>query len=627
MKINLIEQPITFYTTDKIYDMAINDQLNKINLKQCGVKYNPLSGERLILSDVLYKKSQIKRKPYTLYVDQSSLDKDRFVIVQFLLDDIARRKQKGNTPATIKAFIRDIGTFCKWLTNENIKFSKTIKEAKQLYHMYMFYLKNNIKAGNMAHYYARTLSSNTLQLLVYVFDDYNGFISSGISPIPAIRLNVTEKASNEDFIYSFNFFHQLFSQLADFILEEKQYPFLLNLPRESLWVIPSRTWVRNENTEHYLKSYNYKTGQIKSVKEIQKAYGFKDEKTAYDYRNSFMYKLHNNNVNTKSNTRMFLGRVAMKAYFMHFLAITGMNDSTAGTLKWNDQYEINKEQYNFRNIKYRAQNKLVEFKIQKEFVTDFKKFIQLREYLLDGHKIDYLFFSHDRKKAQLSPRQMKGSYSSLINTEMIKNIDPQLPRITSKQLRINKIYQVIKQNGIVAASNLAQNLPSTILSKYVSETTEDAMEQFTEFFNQLNKDIIFKENEGIDISVGQCKQLNNPNTKLDINPFDSNCSQGEGCLFCDKYGIHADEIDFRKLYSLEYLINECKYIASDNNIFESVYGNILSRITNIIEFTEEQVPTLKSKIQFVKRDVYENENLTPYFEHKLNTLLELGVLK
>lgn len=627
MENNLKEQPITFYTLDKIYELAINDQLDKINPRRCGIKHNPLSGERVIISDLLYKKSYIKRRPFSLYVDTTTYDKDRLVIVRFILDDLARRKQKGNSPATIRGFIRCIISFCRWLTDESINFPATIEESKQLYHMYTFYLKNKIKTEEYSHSHCQALSSNMLQLLEYVFDDCNGFISSGIIPIAFKAPNSTNKVSNEDFIYSFNFFHQLFSQLTDFLLEQKQYPFLLNLPRKNLWVIPSRTWVKNEDTQHYLKSYNYETGQIKSVKEIQKAYGFKEEKTAYDYRNSFMYKLNNNNIDTKSNTRMFLGRIAMKAFFMHFLAITGMNDSTAATLKWNNNYEIEKEQYSFRNIKYRAQNKLVEFKIQKEFVADFKKFIKLREYLLDGNKIDYLFFSGDRKTAKLSPPQIRGTYSSLINKDMINNVDPQLPRITSRELRVNKIYQVIKQNGILAAANLAQNLPSTILSNYIAETTEDTMKQFTEFFNRLNKTIIFKEYEGTNISVGQCKQPNEPHIDLDIGPFDSNCSQSEGCLFCDKYGIHADETDIRKLYSLEYLINECKYIASDNNTFKSVYGNILSRITNIIEFMQEQVPTLKPEIQFVKRDVYENENLAPYFEHKLSTLLELGVLK
>lgn len=59
-----------------------------------------------------------------------------------------------------------------------------------------------------------------------------------------------------------------------------------------------------------------------------------------------MYKLHENNINTKTNTRMFLGRVALKATHA-FLVITGMNDSTAATLAWNDDFTIEKEQQNF----------------------------------------------------------------------------------------------------------------------------------------------------------------------------------------------------------------------------------------------------------------------------------------
>lgn len=70
---------------------------------------------------------------------------------------------------------------------------------------------------------------------------------------------------------------------------------------------------------------------------------------------------------------------------------TGMNDSTASTLKWNKNYQINKTRQKFRNIKYRAGNKVVEFEIGTKFLKQFQQFILLREFVLNGNESEYLF--------------------------------------------------------------------------------------------------------------------------------------------------------------------------------------------------------------------------------------------
>ena len=51
---------IKFYTTDEIYHMEKNNTLKLIDLKKVGVTSNA----NVILSNLLYKKYQIIKKPY-----------------------------------------------------------------------------------------------------------------------------------------------------------------------------------------------------------------------------------------------------------------------------------------------------------------------------------------------------------------------------------------------------------------------------------------------------------------------------------------------------------------------------------------------------------------------------------
>ena len=78
---------------------------------------------------------------------------------------------------------------------------------------------------------------------------------------------------------------------------------------------------------------------------------------------------------------------------------------------------------------------------------------------------------------------------------------------------------------------------------------------------------------------------------------------------------------------MKYVINECKYVAKDENHFLSIYGNVLKRIISIEEEIINTSKLSKKDLEEYEKDVFENENLHPYWEYKLNTLINMGVLK
>lgn len=117
------------------------------------------------------------------------------------------------------------------------------------------------------------------------------------------------------------------------------------------------------------------------------------------------------NKNVNHRYRLELAAKALKAYFFILLDITGMNDSTPSSVKWNDDSFIDEvAEKGLRNIKYRARNKVVVFKIQRIFLESFRTFIKLRRFILNGHECETLFFTGYSEKSTLTENGSTGGF-------------------------------------------------------------------------------------------------------------------------------------------------------------------------------------------------------------------------
>ncbi|MFA6397131.1 MAG: hypothetical protein WCW84_14290, partial [Sulfurimonas sp.] len=477
----MVKQPIFFLTPEAIKNIYKNRELIEYN--NIGVQLD----QKLILSQVMYKTKKITKSPYTLHVNPQSFIYERQKIINYFIEEIIIPcLQNGKSLRTSTSKIQKIITFIHWADREDILFTGSKKEARKALEAYTLFLKSNIRTSKLSQGEAHSRHSSSMHFLRSVHDDGAGEITIGIKNIPNKRDSKIVKSTNADISYSFNFYHAFFSQVADFLLQGQKYPFQLKLPAESLWVIPSSNWIKPNHQENEIMAFDYAKGKIRGGQEIKDRYGLKYLRDGRWARNNLLKAIGNNNADLSSAQRLKLGAIAIRAYFMHFLAITGMNDSTAATLPWAEEYDIEKTKQKFRNVKYRAGNKIVEFQIQREFINDFQKYLKLREFVLDGTVLDSLFFTRFGKNAVVSNNQRVGSFSSNINRYMIKHIDQNLPKINSKQSRVNKTHQVIKQNGLIAASQLAQSSKNTIIKHYLGESEESSTKQLTSYFDELN---------------------------------------------------------------------------------------------------------------------------------------------
>ncbi len=541
-------------------------------------------------------------------VTRKKMIKWRQKVAQFIIDDIVLKYQMGRSYGTIEVFIQQIFYFIDWIDSNNLELNNNIQTAKIAFQQYTIFLRSKIRNGSLAIRTAHIKHIAVYKLLNSIYEDKENVIAAGIQLIKKVRSNTIGKSHLKDQQYHYNFYYNFFHQVTNFLLENKPYPLKLHLPSNDIWFLPTRRTFFNDVKE-YPMAFNYLDGTVREEVEIKELFNLEFLKEAIDRRNHFLQLLEENN-KYYSDYRFKLGSMALKAFYILFLTNTGMNDSTAASLKWETNSE-KKEQHNFKNIKYRAGNKPVEFQIKKKFSKNFTKFLLLREYLLNKNEFNYLFFHGYDKNIRFNNTQKLGTFSSIINRYFKENIDTNLPTINSKQLRVNKTHQVIKSDGIIAASQLAQSSISTIISSYLGESQESADSQFLEYFNTLNKKIFEKSSTEKEIAIGRCKKINTPDKKFTPIIFQNNCDYNEGCLFCKNFGLHIDKIDLQKLYSLKYVINECKYVAKDENHFISIYGNVLKRIISIEEEIINTSKLLKKDLEEYEKDVFENENLHP----------------
>lgn len=618
----------------KVFFISLGTLIKQLK-REDDIEYRHLGlrlSSNIALGGIFYKIREHKenRHAHNLFVEENSFDKNRKVIIEYLIEEIAIPEyQLGLANSTIFNHLKNTIKFIDWCDANNLELLFSKPSAREVYQQYTLYLKNSIRDGSFQYSTAGARQTQARKLLRGIFNDKEGFITSGIPKIPSninsSNVGCSEKSSELDYKYAFNFYNDLFHQIADFLLEGKEYPYSINLVNKTYWLLPFQSrlpWIIGTHNSTAVKAFDYELGELIDSKKMESLYSL-NRKSINSAKSKLRIRIQKHNIDKITDVRLYLGTIGMKAYYMLFLMLTGINDSTASSLSWDGDYTIEKEYQKFRNIKYRAGNKPVEFQIQSRFIGAFQKFLTLRDFVLNGYSCEYLFFNHYGKSVSLTIEQLSGKYSSVINNYMKRQIDSSLPIINSRQSRVNKTHWVINKFGIKRAAQVAQTSVNVINKAYTGESENSSSLQLTEYFHKLNNLVLNKTNSDTNVSIGHCADPYNPKTDVDS----ISCNQNYGCLFCKQFRTHADEEDICKLYSALYVVDESRYVAKNEEHFQKVLGGVESRINSILNKIATINDVKINLLQKVKKRVYEDEILHPYWEHKLTTLVRMGVLK
>jgi hypothetical protein len=582
------------------------------------------------LCQLLYPKSLKKSNSKYVLVESLTFNENRRKILDYLIENIIiRNYHLGIRDATTIRRIKEIKYFINYSDKNKLDFLSDIKYAQKTFLRYTKYLQTCIKNSSYTQRTASILQKEALKMLSIVHNIKEIEIRENTPIIHSGNETRTTQAMKEDDInYCFNFYYQLFNNIYNFIFQKEMYPFSMNICNETHWLMPySKSFISNIFKGLKTSAFDPETGRVSSLEDLKAKSSLDLPDINKDSHKRAIHTFSNHlkmaNSSFDSEERKQVAILGCKAYYIIFLFTTGMNDVVASTLLWDEEFSIEKNTHDFRNIKFRANNKEVEFQIASKFIPLFKKYLKMREYLLQSNNNNYLFFDGHGDSTYMSTTRNSGCLSSSINNRFIiafKN--NKLRNLTSRTIRLYKTKYLIKNHGVITSSNIVQTNISTLLKHYTGENEEFAGEQITTFFESLNKNALNNKDDSLSIPAGHCSDYENPKTSFALKEIKSDCKKSEGCLFCEHFRCHANEDDIRKLFSILFIIEESRTKASSPSHFDSIYLVVIKRINNLIF----EIAKTNKHTEEIRIDVFKNENLSFYWEKRLEMLIEIGVL-
>lgn len=168
---------------------------------------------------------------------------------------------------------------------------------------------------------------------------------------------------------------------------------------------------------------------------------------------------------------------------------------------------------------------------------------------------------------------------------------------------------------------------STAIKSYLSGSFSENIGQIERYFSSVGGVLLELENKNklLETQAGSCNGELIPSHQLDEGSIQPNCRDYLGCLFCESHLFHFDKKDAWKLLSMAYVIEQLRQTQISHAEHAKVFDATLSKIYWIID-EMEKVESLANDIYEMRIDVFERENLSPYWQNKLRLYVDIGVL-
>lgn len=429
----------------------------------------------------------------------------------------------------------------------------------------------------------------------------------------------------------------LFVGISDFLLKDKRFPYAMPFLSGSIWLtVAEYPFVSELVLDLGLPrtgacmTFNYSIGKFREWDDFASRSSMTiSKKEKYYQRKLHDYEADNYAANNdlRHERRMRLARYAHDCFLAMFVAISGMNESPVRNMPWSKDIKILSGEKGLRTVKIRALNKVVTFTIRAGFDKYLKRFLKLREYVCGGTEFGLFFFTMplmgQRHLRKLDENRLIGLHRFLVGL-----VDPSLPKISYQDFRNYKDSFLAKSHGAEAARILLQHSEKTQRKNYLKANEKTAIDQIVDFFGYAL--VFFSEPHPLETPTGGCDKDCAPVIATEIQipvELTPNCKDLMGCLFCKKFRLHADITDARKLVSLEFVTKEMIHACKDIVHFNSVYSLVLSRISFFLEQMTLREPRMKTQLLEVRVEVFQNHQLTDYWQRHLERLVKIGVLK
>lgn len=459
----------------------------------------------------------------------------------------------------------------------------------------------------------------------------------------------TEPLSLHDFTHAVALNQSIFDGLCDLVLEQRPFPYKLNLPgslgwaESHLWLFPTTMWrmpphqqadtIRGKKGSNSSWPYDYKNGRLATVDEIERRYKGQSRSVRRDKARGCIRRatarLGEANANTHDTWRFTLGMTAQRAFLFLFICNTGSNAQVVRDLETNGAIDASVQNQKFRGLKWRASGKEVTLVAPATFMPRLRRFMELRQYLLQGRKTSYLFFGCGKRNNAL-PAQIGNDSLHNHYRQLLIEIDPNLPKMGPRALRASvDDYYLRLHDSAVAAAVMGHTL-KTEEKKYARGSASDHYEEMTGFLASVSESarrqrVIQLNDVKLDTipleEGGRCDSFQNPEALVAHPPIQPDCKDSQGCLFCNHRVLIAGEEDARKVASAAYVMEQLVLGPKHEEALRPSIAKCDEDLEKIAAF-----PNCRAMVDKVRKDVYDNENLTPFWADKYQLFLELGII-
>jgi len=568
-------------------------------------------------------------------VDTDSYRTGRRTFITNYLDYLSQHIRLGKSPASLKTSVGQFQRFVNWCDDsyvQGLDSQQHYIDAVKLFTEYLIDLvrKTQININTAA----------TLQLVLFttgknIYSDRYGDLFRGIRKIArsSKAVNITETPEQDKVRLSLRFYTSLFHQLSDFIIGFEHFPKRLDFEHGYYWFFPtqmpfagpSNTEKKTQRGKNY-KAYDYINGTVFNVEEIARKipYHCSQRQNAKIARNRALTRIDQANNEKYNIHRMRAASMAFQAFMMLFSSSTGMSLGQIASLGWSNDYLVGIDRQGFRSIKYRAGGRPVEFYIEAKFLKLFKKALRLRDYLIKGTEREsykYLFFSFNGK--DIYPLSMNLSTDFHRRLEICFDFKT---KITTRMWRAHKSNWLLERADINTTATLLQNTRETVIKHYSEGSDQQASKELTVFFDKFKSDIIISNKKpSTSIATGQCVELHSP-TPSSRSYIQPDCKTPEGCLFCEKFRVHADTMDYRKILSLKYILEQSKHLAFNDYHFDEKLKPVIDIINSIASQIESSGKLSKIDAQKIESSIKDEELLSNYWAKKLKLMDDLELI-
>ena len=465
---------------------------------------------------------------------------------------------------------------------------------------------------------------------------------------PGSYVNGTQPVTDAEFGQILSLCESLFLGLSKLALENKPYPYKLHMPKylgwadSFLWIFPGSYWFLPPQLQHirgtkafFPDAYDHKNGKIGNIEEIQHFYAYTSKGR---YKNGLVAANHairmanevisKANTNPRSKHRLRAAVYAINSFLVLFVAQTGLNMAVVRQLEWDDEIKVGTTHHGFREIKWRADGKEISCQISSRFLPLFKRFLELRAYILNGRPLNFLFISLGSTYLDLANRMGKSilnnHYASLLF------VDPNLPKFGGRVLRATAHDWYNRHIDKAITVKVFSHTEETINKSYEAGSPNTHLKEMSSFLEMVHEKTlgckIINKNRpntesGIKNPLGTCEL---PNTPSPIGPTVSvqpDCINPAGCLFCRHHHVIDDDEDIRKLASCAYVIQQAIYLPGAEVHFRPSLNRIDAYMDEL-----STTHNCKDLVDMVIVDVNENGNLDPYWAQKLFLLDNLEII-